>query len=108
MIRRLLVVMSLFMGYVWSPAQEVKIENFSMNVGENHIDSLATVVAKTDSLVLHADSLVLHADSFVSYHDLKVQKKDSLVLKSDSLAMKPRCISLFRLEHQAAFQNTWE
>lgn len=81
MIRRLLVVMSLFMGYVWSPAQEVKIENFSMNVGENHIDSLATVVAKTDSLVLHADSLV-------SYHDLKVQKKDSLVLKSDSLAMK--------------------
>ena len=81
MIRKLLVAMSLFMGYVWSPAQEVKIENFSMNVGENHIDSLATVVAKTDSLVLHAGSLV-------SYHDLKVQKKDSLILKSDSLAMK--------------------
>ena len=51
MIRKLLVAMSLFMGYVWLSAQEVKTENFSINVGENHIESLAMGITKTDSLV---------------------------------------------------------
>ena len=87
MIRRLLVAISLFMGCVWVSAQEVKTENFSMNVGENHIDSLATVVSKTDSLVLHADSLASHLD-------LKVMKKDSLALVSDSLFIPTDSLAL--------------
>ena len=77
MIRRLLVTMFLCMGCIlWLSAQEVKTENFSINVGENHIDSLATVVSKSDSLVLHTDSLVSRLDSVVL-------KKDSLALVTD-------------------------
>ena len=71
MIRRLLVAMFLCMGCIWGSAQEIKTENFSINIGENLIDSLATIVAKSDSLVLHADSLVLRLDSMTL-------KKDSL------------------------------
>ena len=79
MIRRLLVTMFLCMGCILClSAQEVKTENFSINVGENHIDSLAMVITKTDSLVLKKDSLISHLDSMPL-------KKDSLTLMADSL-----------------------
>ena len=89
MIRRLLVVMFLFMGCIlWLSAQEVKTENFSINVGENHIDSLATVVSKSDSLVLHTDSLVSRLDSMVLKKDSLALVADSLFIPTDSLALK--------------------
>ena len=88
MIRRLLVVMFLCMGCLWLSAQEVKTENFSINVGENHIDSLATVVSKSDSLVLHTDSLVSRLDSMVLKKDSLALVADSLFIPTDSLALK--------------------
>ena len=52
---------------LWLSAQEVKTENFSINVGENHIDSLATVVSKSEAgkrgttdLGAH-DAIIAHA-----------------------------------------------
>ena len=88
MIRRLLVVMFLFMGCIlWLSAQEVKTENFSINVGENHIDYLATVVSKSDSLVLHTDSLVSRLDSMVL-------KKDSLALVAAMLCSRSFIVRL--------------
>ena len=89
MIRRLLVTMFLCMGCIlWLSAQEVKTENFSINVGENHIDSLATVVSKSDSLVLHTDSLVSRLDSMVLKKDSLALVADSLFIPTDSLALK--------------------
>ena len=89
MIRRLLVTMFLFMGCILClSAQEVKTENFSINVGENHIDSLATVVSKSDSLVLHTDSLVSRFDSMVLKKDSLALVADSLFIPTDSLALK--------------------
>ena len=88
MIRRLLVVMFLCMGCLWLSAQEVKTENFSINVGENHIDSLAMVITKTDSLVLKKDSLVSHLDSMVLKKDSLALVADSLFIPTDSLALK--------------------
>ena len=88
MIRRLLVVMFLCMGCLWLSAQEVKTENFSINVGENHIDSLAMVITKTDSLVLKKDSLVSHLDSMPLKKDSLTLMADSLFIPTDSLALK--------------------
>ena len=73
---------------LWLSAQEVKTENFSINVGENHIDSLATVVSKSDSLVLHTDSLVSRLDSMVLKKDSLALVADSLFIPTDSLALK--------------------
>ena len=86
MIRKLLVAMALFMGHVWLSAQEVKTENFSINVGENHIDSLAMVITKTDSLVLKSDSLVSLLDSMPLKKDSLTLMADSLFIPTDSLA----------------------
>ena len=88
MIRRLLVVMFLCMGCLWLSAQEVKTENFSINVGENHIDSLAMVITKTDSLVLKKDSLLSHLDSMPLKKDSLTLMADSLFIPTDSLALK--------------------
>ena len=88
MIRRLLVVMFLCMGCLWLSAQEEKTENFSINVGENHIDSLAMVITKTDSLVLKKDSLVSHLDSMPLKKDSLALMADSLFIPTDSLALK--------------------
>ena len=85
MIRRLLVVMFLCMGCLWLSAQEVK---FSINVGENHIDSLAMVITKTDSLVLKKDSLISHLDSMPLKKDSLTLMADSLFIPTDSLALK--------------------
>lgn len=87
MIRRLLVAMFLCMGCIWGSAQEIKTENFSINIGENLIDSLATIVAKSDSLVLHADSLVLRLDSMTLKKDSLTLVSDSLFIPTDSLAL---------------------
>ena len=88
MIRRLLVVMFLCMGCLWLSAQEVKTEKFCINVGENHIDSLAMVITKTDSLVLKKDSLVSHLDSMPLKKDSLTLMADSLFIPTDSLALK--------------------
>ena len=88
MIRRLLIVMFLCMGFTWVSAQETKDGNFSMNVGENHIDSLATFVTNADSLVLHADSLASRLDSMVLKKDSLTLVSDSLFIPTDSLALK--------------------
>ena len=106
MIRRLLVVMFLCMGCLWLSAQEVKTENFSINVGENHIDSLATVVSKSDSLVLHTDSLVSRLDSMVLKKDSLALVADSLFIPTDSLALKLDPSLLMRMDSLGIYADS--
>ena len=106
MIRRLLVAISLLIACVWVSAQEVKTENFSMNVGENHIDSLATVVGKVDSLVLCADTLVSHLDSKGLKKDSLTLASDSLLIPTDSLALKLDPSLLMHMDSLGIYADT--